>query len=91
LPRAAEIPCEVLRYLVGKHLPGTMNVVAFGPVKQCQSESVWESFDSDWVDLLKLKKKRQSTKIATREVSVMYSKQLPSIKSNIVSMANPPV
>ena len=26
-PEAAEIPCEVERYLVGKHSPGTMKVV----------------------------------------------------------------
>ena len=81
----------MLRYLVGKHSPGTMNVVAFGPVKRCQRESVWESFDSHWVDLPKLKKKRQNTKIVTREASVMCSKQLPSIKSNTVSIANPPI
>lgn len=31
LPDAALIPCEVDRYRVGKHSPGTMNVVALGP------------------------------------------------------------
>jgi hypothetical protein len=31
LPEAAEIPCDVERYRVGKHSPGTMKVVAFGP------------------------------------------------------------
>ena len=31
LPDAAEIPWDVERYLVGKHSPGTMKVVAFGP------------------------------------------------------------
>lgn len=31
LPEAAEIPWEVDRYLVGKHSPGTMKVVALGP------------------------------------------------------------
>jgi hypothetical protein len=30
-PAAAEIPWLVLLYLVGKHSPGTMKVVAFGP------------------------------------------------------------
>jgi hypothetical protein len=31
LPDAAEIPWDVERYLVGKHSPGTMKVVEFGP------------------------------------------------------------
>ena len=30
-PDAAEIPWAVERYRVGKHSPGTMKVVAFGP------------------------------------------------------------
>lgn len=30
-PLAAEIPCAVDRYLVGKISPGIMNVVVFGP------------------------------------------------------------
>ena len=30
-PIAALKPCPVLLYLVGKHSPGTINVVAFGP------------------------------------------------------------
>jgi hypothetical protein len=30
-PDAALIPCDVLRYRVGKHSPGIMKVVAFGP------------------------------------------------------------
>ena len=29
-PEAAPIPCDVLRYRVGKHSPGIMKVVAFG-------------------------------------------------------------
>lgn len=31
-PEAALIPCDVLLYRVGKHSPGIINVVAFGPV-----------------------------------------------------------
>lgn len=31
LPIPAEKPWDVERYRVGKHSPGTMNVVAFGP------------------------------------------------------------
>ncbi len=30
-PEPAEIPCEVERYRVGKHSPGTMKVVVLGP------------------------------------------------------------
>jgi len=33
LPDAAEKPWEDERYRVGKHSPGTMKVVAFGPKK----------------------------------------------------------
>ncbi len=32
LPEAAERPCEVDLYRVGKHSPGTMKVVALGPI-----------------------------------------------------------
>lgn len=31
LPDAADMPCEVERYRVGKTSPGTMNVVVLGP------------------------------------------------------------
>lgn len=31
LPAAAEIPCDVDLYRVGKHSPGTIKVVALGP------------------------------------------------------------
>lgn len=31
LPAAAEIPCPVERYRVGKHSPGIRKVVVFGP------------------------------------------------------------
>jgi hypothetical protein len=37
-PDAAEMPCEVERYRVGKHSPGTMKVVAFGPVRPIRSK-----------------------------------------------------
>lgn len=42
LPEAAERPCEVDLYRVGKHSPGTMKVVALGPVEiSCRAKEDW--------------------------------------------------
>lgn len=78
---------HVLLYLVGKHSPGTMNVVELGPGVEWSVHRPLGRLSG----LPKLMKNRINTKRATRDVSDMLSKELPRIRSSKVIMVNPPI
>jgi hypothetical protein len=81
---AAEIPWPVDRYRVGKHSPGTINVVVFGPALNKNWPMMYKASKAPRVKLLYANPRMQK-RMVRRKKPITWSGLRPKV--SIVKMA----